>query len=113
MITTEQTLLDKSHPSWVKHHLYSKQNKKCIGCLDEFAIRNFEIDHIHPQSEGGNDDVSNLQLLCSACNNLKSASSQEVFLIKSAHLRKGKCVSGMDFTGTKAPSITGREHTIG
>ena len=107
-------LEDKEYRGWVKAHLYGKQNKKCIGCLEEFAIRNMEIDHIHPQSEGGSDDVSNLQLLCGACNKLKSASPQEVFLVKTAHLRKGKSAYGMDFSKSSKLTTTGEHsrHTI-
>lgn len=32
-----------------------------------------DVDHIQPHSEGGNDDISNLQLLCKFCHAKKSS----------------------------------------
>lgn len=96
-----ELLKDKVYNDWVKDYLYSKQNKRCIGCLDEYSKRNMEIDHIEPKSKGGTDDPSNLQLLCSACNRIKGTSSQSVFLAKTAHLRVGKSTEGMDFDSSK------------
>ena len=92
-----ELLEDKVYKDWVKSYLYSKQNKRCIGCLDEYSKRNTEIDHIEPKSKGGSDEPSNLQLLCSTCNRIKGTSSQSVFLAKTAHLRIGKSTEGMDF----------------
>lgn len=86
----EPTLQNSQYKEIVKSDLYEEQDGKFIGCLDRFPMRNFEIDHVHPQSMGGGDEKFNLQLLCSACNRSKSASSQEKFLEKTAHLRKGK-----------------------
>jgi len=31
-----------------------------------------EIDHIHPLSKGGSDELENKQALCQVCNNKKS-----------------------------------------
>ena len=35
------------------------------GCADHRAL---QIDHVIPQSKGGNDTVANLQVLCYVCN---------------------------------------------
>ena len=96
-----ELLKDKVYNDWVKGYLYSKQNKRCIGCLDEYSKRNMEIDHIEPKSKGGTDDPSNLQLLCSTCNRIKGTSSQAAFLAKTAQLRVGKSTEGMDFDSSK------------
>lgn len=45
-----------------------KSNYKCMHCgCDE----NLAIDHIQPWSKGGSDDIDNLQILCTSCNNKK------------------------------------------
>lgn len=59
-----------------KHHLYGVQEGDCTGCRVHFPIRNLTIDHIHPRSKGGQDNLENLQLLCGACNSAKGDGTQ-------------------------------------
>ncbi len=54
-----------------KHQLFGKQEGRCGGCRVAFPFRNFTIDHVIPQSQGGSDHFDNLQLLCGACNSVK------------------------------------------
>ena len=56
--------------------LYRRQGGYCAGCDHHFQPRNLTIDHIVPRSQGGIRDISNLQLLCHACNQLKGDGSQ-------------------------------------
>ena len=65
-----------------KHSLYGKQEGQCVGCLTLFPFRNMTVDHIIPQSKGGSGHLENLQLLCNACNSMKGAGSQEVFVAR-------------------------------
>lgn len=65
-----------------KHRLYGKQEGQCRGCRHMFPFRNMTVDHIVPQSKAGSDHLDNLQLLCSACNSMKGADSQEAFLAR-------------------------------
>ena len=57
--------------------LYRRQGGYCAGCDHLFQSRNLTIDHVVPSSKGGSDDISNLQLLCHACNQLKDDGPQE------------------------------------
>ena len=50
--------------------LLHKYNFKCFYCGND---KNLTIDHIHPVRKGGNDHVSNLQILCKSCNSRKGA----------------------------------------
>ena len=63
-----------------RHTLFGKQEGRCGGCRVAFPFRNFTVDHVVPQSQGGSDHIDNLQLLCGACNSTKGARSQAEFI---------------------------------
>ena len=60
-----------------KEALYKKQGggfgrlATCNGCRQQYLLKDFEIDHIHPDAKGGGDEFENLQLLCANCNRRK------------------------------------------
>ena len=69
-----------------KPALFGKQQGTCNGCQRPFYYRELEVDHIVPQAKGGGDHISNLQLLCTTCNRLKSVGTVEELRQKlSAH----------------------------
>ena len=63
-----------------KRWLYGEQGGYCNGCEHHFELRNFHVDHIIPRAKGGTDHISNLQLLCGACNSLKGDRPHEYLL---------------------------------
>ena len=65
-----------------KHTLYGRQEGTCAGCRVLFPFRNLTVDHIWPQSRGGQHNIENLQLLCAACNSMKGAGTQEQLVAK-------------------------------
>ena len=65
-----------------KHVLFGMQEGKCAGCQVSFYFRNMTIDHIKPRSEGGIDHITNLQLLCGACNSTKGNRTQSYLIDK-------------------------------
>ena len=65
-----------------KHTLYGRQEGICAGCRVLFPFRNLTVDHIVARSRGGSDHINNLQLLCGACNSMKSSGSQEQLVAK-------------------------------
>lgn len=65
-----------------KHTLYGRQEGACGGCRTMFPFRNMTVDHVVPQSKGGDDHLDNLQLLCGACNSMKGTGSQAEFVAK-------------------------------
>ena len=68
-----------NHPE-NKERLYGKQGGHCNACREHFQMRHLEIDHIQPQSRGGSDHISNLQLLCGSCNRIKGDRTQEYLM---------------------------------
>lgn len=65
--------------------LYGEQGGFCLGCGHHFQMRNLTIDHIIARSRGGTDHISNLQLLCGACNSTKGKDSQAELLVRLVH----------------------------
>ena len=65
-----------------KHILFGMQEGKCAGCQVPFHFRNMTIDHIKPRSQDGSDHISNLQLLCGACNSTKGDRPQSYLIQK-------------------------------
>ena len=65
-----------------KKLLYGEQGGYCNGCEHHFEMRNLEVDHIIARTKGGTDHISNLQLLCGSCNNIKGTSSQEELIVR-------------------------------
>ena len=65
-----------------KHTLYFEQKQRCKGCRKVFKFRDMTIDHIHPRSRGGTDDLENLQLLCQPCNSSKGSQPYEEWIEK-------------------------------
>jgi hypothetical protein len=68
-------------PKWAKSAVYFRDRGRCARCLADLtglvASQNDQnFDHIVPLALGGMNDVTNLQLLCGACNRRKSATPQ-------------------------------------
>ena len=63
-----------------KRYLYGEQGGYCLGCEEHFPPRNLTVDHIIPKARGGTDHISNLQLLCGACNSVKGDRPHEYLL---------------------------------
>ena len=72
-----------------KQQLYGEQDGLCNGCRIHFPYRNLTIDHIIADTKGGTDHLSNLQLLCGACNSTKGDGTQEELI---ARLRVSKII---------------------
>ena len=66
-------------PRRVKTALFTVQKGRCSYCGRTHRIRYLEIDHKHPFSRGGGDEIDNLQLLCISCNMRKGILSDEEF----------------------------------
>ena len=66
-------------PRSVKNRLFVDQKGRCFYCGRTNRIRYLEIDHKHPVSRGGGNEIGNLQLLCTPCNMRKGIQSDEEF----------------------------------
>jgi ATP adenylyltransferase len=55
----------------VRYQVLSRAKYRCELCGIPADEKNIEVDHIHPKSLGGQDDLSNFQALCYSCNSAK------------------------------------------
>lgn len=66
--TNHRTQITKS----IRHEVLKRDGYKCKECGTTQKESTLHIDHITPVSEGGTDELSNFQTLCSTCNLSKS-----------------------------------------
>ena len=66
-------------PPQVRNRLFISQRGRCRYCGRRLSNRRLEIDHKWPVSRNGGNELSNLQLLCSACNLRKGIQTDEEF----------------------------------
>ena len=58
-------------PASVKKYVLQRDNYQCQSCGKNKQQTSLNIDHITPLATGGSNDISNLQVLCSKCNQKK------------------------------------------
>jgi len=56
------------------------QRWRCACCKIDLKKSGHQVDHIHPIAAGGDNDRSNLQLLCAPCNQSKNARDPVEFM---------------------------------
>jgi len=69
-----------------KEAMYERQEGYCAACAEYFQLRNLTVDHVVSRSRGGSDHISNLQLLCGACNSMKGDRPMEYLARRLAEL---------------------------
>ena len=58
-------------PQSVRKYVLQRDNYQCQSCGKNKTEARLNIDHIIPLATGGSNDISNLQVLCSLCNQQK------------------------------------------
>ena len=58
-------------PQAVRKYVLQRNNYQCQSCGRNNTETQLNIDHIIPLATGGSNDISNLQVLCSRCNQQK------------------------------------------
>jgi len=56
----------------VRNEVLAKQRNKCNRCEKDLDMRAVHHDHIRPRSQGGGDEVDNVQALCPTCHSKKT-----------------------------------------
>ncbi|CAD5979414.1 HNH endonuclease [Planktothrix tepida] len=60
-------------PQEVRRYVFLRDNYQCKSCGKTENETQLTMDHIIPLAKGGSNDISNLQTLCSQCNQKKKA----------------------------------------
>ena len=58
-------------PGVLRHEVFQRDGYRCQECGATNLEISLEVDHIIPVSQGGTDELSNLQTLCIICNRAK------------------------------------------
>lgn len=58
-------------PPEVRKYVFQRDRLQCQSCGKTCQETTLNIDHIIPLATGGSNDISNLQTLCSQCNQRK------------------------------------------
>ncbi len=73
-------------PKGLKRSLMRRQDNTCVYCGYRRIAASMDIDHIIPVVRGGSNDESNLQVICSPCNQRKGLQTDEEFRARYARL---------------------------
>lgn len=60
-----------SIPAEVRKYVFNRDNYQCKSCGKTQQETQLTVDHIIALARGGSNDISNLQTLCSRCNQQK------------------------------------------
>lgn len=71
-------------PGSVRYEVLKRAGGRCELCGISKDERALDIDHIHPRSLGGKDEIGNFQVLCYRCNTIKGARDNTDFRMMSA-----------------------------
>ena len=73
-------------PKGLKRSLMRRQGNTCAYCGYRRIAASMDIDHIIPAVRGGSNEESNLQVICSPCNQRKGLQTDEEFRTRYARL---------------------------
>lgn len=62
--------------SGARLEVYERDGFRCVYCG---SADNLTIDHLHPRSRGGSNEVDNLATACKSCNSQKGAKTREEY----------------------------------
>lgn len=79
--TIDQRNIGRNIPNQIKMKVNRRDNFVCQKCRKNVTDEEVNYDHIIPFSKGGPTDVSNIRILCEACNKSRGNSYEEEFLI--------------------------------
>jgi CRISPR/Cas system Type II protein with McrA/HNH and RuvC-like nuclease domain len=60
--------------------ILNREGNICFYCMRKLSKENWALDHLVPQSAGGNDSYRNVVAVCHSCNSSKNAASAGDFL---------------------------------
>ena len=83
-----------------KHAIFGQREDRCISCRSELPFQILEVHHVIPQRASGQDNIENLQLLCTHCDRVKGERPQEYLVARLRELRIDRSVNDADEQST-------------
>lgn len=78
----------------LRNIVYSRDNSFCQECNTKFELWESQVHHIIPVSNGGNDEINNLILLCKSCHTKVHQEGCEKYYVKYQSLAKKEVIQG-------------------
>lgn len=76
-----------------RHEIFERDKWTCFYCGEKINVENATLDHLIPQSKGGQHSKENLKASCLICNSIKSGKTYEEaapYLLRSIQERRKK-----------------------
>ena len=70
---------------FTRRNLYARDQGCCVYCGQKVSLASFTLDHVHPQSLGGETSWENVVTSCMGCNNRKGNKRLKAGDLKSMH----------------------------
>jgi 5-methylcytosine-specific restriction endonuclease McrA len=72
--------MEKDHiPLNLRRRVIERDGPRCVYCDDDLTNAQIHIDHVVPESRGGETSYNNLQVTCRKCNLSKGVLSESEF----------------------------------
>ena len=69
-------------PLNLRRRVIERDGLHCVYCDDDLSNKEIHMDHVIPESQGGNTTYNNLQVTCRKCNLDKGILSEDAFTNK-------------------------------
>ena len=72
-------MLKQHIPRNLRHRVIERDGARCVYCDEDLSSAEIHMDHVIPESQGGETTYNNLQVTCRKCNLAKGVLTESEF----------------------------------
>ena len=72
-------MLKQHIPRNLRERIIERDGRRCVYCDDDLSSAEIHMDHVIPESQGGETTYNNLQVTCRKCNLAKGVLTESEF----------------------------------